>query len=298
MFKKVVIADRLAFYVNTVYNNPAGYNGVVFIIATVFFAYQIYCDFSGYTDIAIGAAQVMGFRLMDNFNRPYFSKSVSEFWRRWNISLSSWFRDYLYIPLGGSRVVQWRWYHNLLVTFLVSGLWHGANWTYIIWGALNGIYIICGIASYGIRKRVVEIFGLNKVPRFHEYLKILFMFSLICFAWIFFRANTTQDAFYIVSHLFVGVGQFLANLAHITSLDQLNNALTPVWIGQPSSKFIIAIAAIIFLEIIHSVQRHETIRHMLAEKPWYIRWAAYYGIIMSILYFGVFNDSPFIYFQF
>ena len=185
-----------------------------------------------------------------------------------------------------------------MVTFLVSGLWHGANWTYIIWGALNGIYIICGIATYGIRKRVVEIFGLNKVPRLHEYLKILFMFALICFAWIFFRANTLWDALYIVNHLFVGVGPLLTSLVHSTSPGQLKNVLTPVWMGQSSSKFIIAIAAIIFLEIIHSIQRHKTIRHMLAEKPWYVRWAAYYGIIMGILYFGVFNDSPFIYFQF
>ena len=134
MFKKVVIADRLAIAVNQVYGNPHDYTGVPLIVATVFFAFQIYCDFSGYSDIAIGAAQVMGFRLMDNFNRPYFSKSIAEFWKRWHISLSTWFRDYLYIPLGGSRTKTWRWQFNLFITFLASGFWHGANWTYIIWG--------------------------------------------------------------------------------------------------------------------------------------------------------------------
>ncbi|WP_040574979.1 MBOAT family O-acyltransferase [Pontibacter sp. BAB1700] len=128
-----MIADNLALMVNQVYNNPTDYEGVTLIIATVFFAFQIYCDFSGYSDIAIGAAQVMGFRLMENFRRPYYSKSISEFWSRWHISLSSWFRDYLYIPLGGNRVVKWRWYYNLFITFLVSGLWHGANWTFVVW---------------------------------------------------------------------------------------------------------------------------------------------------------------------
>jgi len=137
LFMKVVIADRLADYVNPVYNNPYTYEGLTLVIATIFFALQIYCDFAGYSQMAIGAAEVMGFKLMRNFNRPYLSRSISEFWSRWHISLSSWFRDYLYIPLGGNRVAPLRWYYNLFVTFLLSGLWHGANWTFVIWGALN-----------------------------------------------------------------------------------------------------------------------------------------------------------------
>src|SRR5678815_1064118 len=135
-FKKLVIADRLALYVGAVYNNPTHHTGLSFIMATIFFAFQIYCDFSGYSDIAIGAAKVMGFKLMTNFNRPYFARSISEFWKRWHISLSTWFKDYLYISLGGNRVSVPRWYFNLFIVFLVSGLWHGANWTYIIWGCL------------------------------------------------------------------------------------------------------------------------------------------------------------------
>ncbi len=139
-FKKVVIADRLAILVNQVYNNAENYEGAPLLLATYFFAFQIYCDFSGYSDIAIGAAQVMGFKLMDNFNRPYYSKSISEFWKRWHISLSTWFRDYLYIPLGGNRTAKWRWYANLFFTFLISGLWHGANWTFVI-GVLSMVFI-------------------------------------------------------------------------------------------------------------------------------------------------------------
>ena len=145
---KVVIADNLAPVVNIVYNDPTHYVGIPLIIATVLFAFQIYCDFAGYSYIAIGAARVMGITLMENFRQPYFSQSISEFWRRWHISLSTWFRDYLYIPLGGNRVAEWRWYFNLLIVFIVSGLWHGANWTFIIWGALHGLYLICSLYSY------------------------------------------------------------------------------------------------------------------------------------------------------
>ena len=141
-FKKVVIADRLAEYVNLVYNNPADFAGLQNVIATFFFSFQIYCDFSGYSDIAIGSALIMGYRLMTNFRRPYFAASIGEFWHRWHISLSTWFRDYVYISLGGNRVVKWRYYYNLFITFLVSGLWHGAEWTFVIWGAIHGFYTV------------------------------------------------------------------------------------------------------------------------------------------------------------
>ena len=151
LFKKVVIADRLAEHVNQVYNSPDQYFGISIIMATILFAFQIYCDFSGYSDIAIGAARVMGIRLMINFNLPYSSRSISEFWKRWHISLSSWFKDYFYIALGGNRVVKWKWYYNLLLTFLVSGLWHGANWTFLLWGLLHGIYMISAIFKNKIK---------------------------------------------------------------------------------------------------------------------------------------------------
>ncbi|MFI5205707.1 MAG: MBOAT family O-acyltransferase, partial [Candidatus Paceibacterales bacterium] len=189
MFKKVVIADRLALLVNQVYGNPHDFSGPLLIIATFFFAFQIYCDFSGYTDIAIGAAQVMGFRLMDNFNRPYFSKSIAEFWKRWHISLSSWFRDYVYIPLGGNRVSDQRLYFNLSLTFLISGLWHGANRTCFVWGALNGFYIIISLATYNFRRKFVHLITLDRHPIIHKFFKMVLTFTLVCFGWIFFRAK-------------------------------------------------------------------------------------------------------------
>jgi alginate O-acetyltransferase complex protein AlgI len=160
-FKKLVVADRLALYVNDVYSAPAACNGLQLTLATLFFAYQIYCDFSGYSDIAIGTAQILGFRLMENFQTPYNSHSVSEFWRRWHISLSTWFKDYLYLPLGGNRVSSRRHIINLLITFGISGLWHGANWTYVCWGLLNGVYLIAGSLTREWRERLFGAVGLH-----------------------------------------------------------------------------------------------------------------------------------------
>ncbi|HET6224970.1 MAG TPA: MBOAT family O-acyltransferase, partial [Bacteroidia bacterium] len=154
MFKKVVIADRLAEYVNAIYGNPQHYSTLPIIIATLFFSIQIYCDFSGYSDIAIGAAKVMGYDLMENFNRPYLSTTISEFWTRWHISLSTWFKDYVYIPLGGNRTTKIKWYRNLIIVFLLSGLWHGASWNFIIWGALHSFYLVFGLMTIHYRKRI------------------------------------------------------------------------------------------------------------------------------------------------
>ena len=164
----MVIADRLALLVNEVYGNPTEYKGLPLIIATIFFAFQIYCDFSGYSDIAIGAARVLGFRLMTNFDRPYSSQSIAEFWRRWHISLSTWLRDYLYIPLGGNRVPPWRRAFNLFFTFLVSGLWHGAAWTFVVWGALHGIYLVLGLWARDVRQTMIRALGLVLQSPFPE----------------------------------------------------------------------------------------------------------------------------------
>ena len=190
-----------------VYNNPDNYSGFALIVATVFFTFQIYCDFSGYSDIAIGSARVMGFELMENFKRPYFSKSISEFWKRWHISLSTWFRDYLYIPLGGSKVVKWKWYYNLFITFLVSGFWHGANWTFIVWGALHGTYLISSIILSKPKEKILNFLKL-KTLQFHKLYQVGFTFLLATFAWIFFRANTITDAIYVITHLFTDLGDY------------------------------------------------------------------------------------------
>jgi D-alanyl-lipoteichoic acid acyltransferase DltB (MBOAT superfamily) len=281
-FKKIVIADRLALYVNEVYNNPSDHYGVHVLLATYFFAFQIYCDFSGYSDIAIGAAQVMGYNLMDNFNRPYFSKSISEFWKRWHISLSSWFRDYLYISLGGNRVVKWRWYFNLFIVFLLSGLWHGANWTFLVWGALHGFYLIFSIWTKNIRSGITGFFHLNNNSLLQKYFRVFITFHLVLLGWIFFRANSIADAFLLLQNMF------------IISFDQIKTLkLSLGWY-----ELMIAFFTIFFMEFIHLIQRHRHMRTFLDSKPAWMRYAVYYLLIFGILVLGQFKETEFIYFQF
>ncbi len=286
-FKKVVIADRLAVVVNHVYGNPSDFTGLPLIMATVFFAFQIYCDFSGYSDIAIGAAQVMGFTLMKNFNRPYFSKSIAEFWKRWHISLSTWFRDYLYISLGGNRVAKWRWQFNLFLTFLISGLWHGASWTYVVWGGLNGLYLISSQWTEGIRAQAVKITGLDRFPLLHRYVKVAVTFSLITFAWVFFRAKNMHDALYVVTHMFTGIAGGISFSSLIFSL------------GLHKYDLAIASAAICVLIFVHTLQREGSVRSRLNAHPVWVRWPVWYALIMVNILFGYYrNVSSFIYFQF
>lgn len=201
-FKKVVVADLLSTYVNSVYNNAEGATGFGVLIATVLFAFQIYCDFAGYTDIAIGCAEVMGIRLMQNFNRPYIAESIKEFWGRWHISLSTWFRDYLYIPLGGNRCSKLRHQLNVFIVFLVSGLWHGAAWTYVIWGALHGAYQIAGYFTKKPRDKFWAKLGVAKDAKWLRALRRFNTFLLVCFAWIFFRANSFADLKILMIKLF------------------------------------------------------------------------------------------------
>jgi len=300
-FKKMVIADRLAHLANPVFNHPTDYPGPLLLLATVAFGYQIYCDFSGYSDIAIGAARVMGFTLMTNFDRPYFARSVSEFWRRWHISLSTWFRDYLYIPLGGNRVPRWRWYFNLMVTFLVSGLWHGANWTFVIWGGLHGAYLVFSIQTQTARARIAKWIRLDDMPALHAAWQAVTTFSIVCFAWIFFRANTLADAAYIITHLFRGFGT--TSLAMLS--DQLFTTLgtnLQLKILYPHVTgfqiLLIAAAEVVLLEIVEILQRHGTVEGLIGGRPPWLRWAGYYAMAINILLLGVFEQSAFIYFQF
>ncbi|HRU40180.1 MAG TPA: MBOAT family O-acyltransferase, partial [Candidatus Goldiibacteriota bacterium] len=303
-FKKLVIADRVSILVNTVYNNPHEYNGISLMIATVFFAFQIYCDFSGYSDIAIGAAQVMGFKLMDNFNRPYFSKSISEFWKRWHISLSSWFKEYLYITLGGNRVPAPRMYFNLFFTFLVSGLWHGANWTFVIWGALNGFYLIFSILTEKYRLAAEKFLMLSRNPLIYKYYKVGVTFCLTCFAWIFFRSNNINDAIYVITHIFGGTDNL--NVINIFGSRSMNDFLQNLYqfklyierLGLTKWEFVIAVLSIIFMEFVHLIQRHGQIRHMLSEKPLAVRWGVYLAILLAIANLSMGQKTPFIYFQF
>jgi len=279
-FKKVVIADRLAVYVNQVYNNPSEYSGAHIWIATYFFAFQIFCDFSGYSDIAIGAAEVMGYRFMENFRRPYLAQSIGEFWKRWHISLSTWFRDYLYIPLGGNRVNKGRWYFNLFIVFLISGLWHGANWTFVIWGALHGLYLIFAIVSAKVRGQLTTSCGLARFPVVHAYLKRIITFHLVCFAWIFFRANSVGDAFTLAGNLF-----------HFESFSNI-----PLALGDSGMR--IALLTILLMEVFHYTQEKTSITRLVSRQHIAVRWACYYALLLSIIVYGVFEESAFIYFQF
>lgn len=293
LFKKVVIADRLAPFVDTVYDRPQDYHGISLIVATVFFAFQIYCDFSGYSDIALGSAQVMGFRLMKNFDRPYGSVSIAEFWKRWHISLSTWFRDYLYISLGGNRVSRPRWYFNLFFTFLVSGLWHGANWTYVVWGALNGLYLILELVWQPLVRRVSERVRGSIWHGPWRGAQVLWTFGLVCFAWIFFRANSLTDAVYVAGHLFDGVGSLPADLRSVAFL-KLN-----VVLQRDKWEFVVALLALVVLLAVQWVQRRYSVRDLLGRQATWVRWGFYYAVVIAILFFGAFNESQqFIYFQF
>ena len=281
-FKKIVIADRLAMLVNTVYNNPTNYQGIPLIIATVFFAFQIYCDFSSYSDIAIGASNVMGYNLMTNFNRPYFSKSIAEFWRRWHISLGTWFKDYLYIPLGGSRVSKVKRYRNIMIVFLVSGLWHGASWNFVIWGALHGMYQLVGSELKPLRNRIKTLFKINQEGVMYKGYQIIFTFVLVSFAWVFFRSNSLSDSIYIVKNMFV------------LNIPITNETLK---LGLGKIDFLLSFILLGNLLLLDSISKE--IMTLVVKQKKMLRWAFYYFYIMAIFILGKFSAAgEFLYFQF
>jgi alginate O-acetyltransferase complex protein AlgI len=273
MFKKVVIADQLARLVNIVYNDPDNWRGLIVIVATYCFAIQIYCDFSGYTDIAIGAARVMGFDLGINFREPYFAQSIAGFWRRWHISLSTWFRDYLYIPLGGNRISVKRTYLNLMIVFIISGLWHGANWTFVVWGAIHGFYMVLGLWTQDMRNSLSRRFHIVQYPRLLLRINVFLTFHLVVFAWIFFRANTMPDAFTIIRNMFY---------------------LTPAELIVTGFIF----TFLFLLAGIKPLHEHRPISSYLQSKSPQFRWAFYTILVLMIINLGVPDEVPFIYFQF
>jgi D-alanyl-lipoteichoic acid acyltransferase DltB (MBOAT superfamily) len=290
LFKKVIIADRIAVIVDNVYNNPTEHQGLSLITATVFFSFQIFCDFSGYSDMAIGAAKVMGFKLMTNFNRPYHSKSIHEFWSRWHISLSTWFKDYLYISIGGNRVTIPRWYLNLFIVFIISGLWHGANWTFVIWGALHGFYLVFALITKDTRFKITKIIGLDKLPRFNNVLQILITFFLATFAWIFFRAKSVEVAFYIIKNSITGLYKDFSNIIHQLPVN--------LHLGVTKTELFIGIAAIILMETIHIMQSKYNLKEWINSRPIFLRWSIYYAVVLMIIFLGVYENRQFIYFQF
>jgi alginate O-acetyltransferase complex protein AlgI len=284
LFKKVVIADRLSPLVATVFNNPHAYPGIPSIIATFFFAFQIYCDFSGYSDIAIGSAQVMGFTLMRNFNRPYFARTIGEFWGRWHISLSTWFRDYVYIPLGGNRSSPLKNARNVLVTFTVSGLWHGAAWTYAVWGAFHGIGLLCERAARALRWIVdSSIAGMART------------FIFVCIGWVFFRARTISDAGFMLSH---SVPEGMRQLLTLRTADGASRAHL-VWLDHRPREVLLSLLFIGVLLGVDAFQaRVGSVRDVVSRQSPAMRWAMYYALVGATLLFGVFTQTQFIYFQF
>jgi alginate O-acetyltransferase complex protein AlgI len=283
LFKKVVIADRLSFFVNRVYNDPSHHFGFEIILATIFFAIQIYCDFSGYSDIALGSAKVMGFDLMKNFNNPYSSKSISEFWKRWHISLSTWFRDYVYISLGGNRVGKYRMYLNLFITFLISGFWHGANWTFIIWGALHGLYLILATVLKPVKRSFNHILNLDRSKSIQEKIDVIITFSLVCFAWIFFRANSLPDALLLIRNL----GKIELAQLHLNICGE--NYLS--WILGLWMAFILALTE-------YYQNNKGSVQSLIRRQPSPVRWGVYVVFATVIINLGVFDNKEFIYFQF
>jgi len=286
LMKKMIIADTLAVVVNNVYNNCTAYTGIQLAFATFCFAFQIYCDFSGYTDIARGSAKIIGIDLCQNFRCPYAADSIKDFWRRWHISLSSWFKDYLYFPLGGSRVSKGRHIFNVMTVFFVSGIWHGAAFTYIIWGVLHGLYQAVGILSTPLREKFYKL-----VPKNNPVLKgakILGTFCLVCFAWILFRANSLSDAFYIIEKIF----------------SVPNTGIFPLAFGTLglSTKALCAVFVFVVILVIVDVIN---LRYPVAKKVCntvFVKYIVFFLLLTSIIIFGYYGDGfdpqEFVYFQF
>ncbi len=277
LFKKIVIADNLATYVNRVYGSPDLYSGSTLLLATYFFTFQIYCDFSGYSDIAIGSARIFGYDLMQNFRLPYLAASIRDFWRRWHISLSSWFADYLYIPLGGNRVSAGRWAFNIAAVFLLSGLWHGANWTFVVWGGLHACYYLCESLLGKVRRWM----NTPALPAaFSHGLGVLITFHLVVPAWVFFRARTVSDAFLILGRI----------------MTDLSGAL---YRGPSQLETFVCLCLILVLVVAQMLQTKGVwaLGCMASRLPRTIRWAGYIAMLYGLILLGK-GSNEFIYLQF
>jgi D-alanyl-lipoteichoic acid acyltransferase DltB (MBOAT superfamily) len=278
LFKKIVIADTCAGYVNTIFNGYETASGSTLLLGAVLFAFQIYGDFSGYSDIALGISRMMGFSLIRNFSYPYFSRNIAEFWRRWHISLSSWFRDYLYIPLGGSKGRTWLKIRNTFIIFIVSGFWHGANWTFVIWGLLHAIFFLPLLLSQKNRTYLEIVAQDSSLPSLRETASMLSTFALVTFAWIFFRAETPGQAFAIISEIFsksvftIPVVEF--KIIWIVGL--LAMFIVVEWVGR---------------------KNQYALQEFAIRYPRTIRWSFYNLLLFLILLFGG-KEQQFIYFQF
>ena len=281
LFMKAVIADRLAIPVDTVFNNPGGWSGLCVIFATLFFAMQIYCDFAGYSYMALGIARLMGFKLIFNFRQPYFSKNIGEFWTRWHISLSTWFKDYVYIPLGGNRVGQSKMFFNLFIVFSLSGLWHGASWTFVAWGLFHCLLMI---ACHTYKKYIPQIKISNAIAT-------IVTFTFVCLGWIFFRAKNMHDAKQLLGSI------FHFSRKYISILDDGTHGIRAGILGLPVWSFMYCFFLIpIFLYLDYYVGSGKAAT--IKTKSFFIRWCVYNVMIVIIFLFGIFGFREFIYFKF
>lgn len=294
-FQKLVIADRIAILVSDVYDNFTERSGMQILAATILFAFQIYCDFGGYSDIAVGAARVMGFTLTKNFKSPYCAATVSEFWRNWHISLTAWFRDYIYIPLGGSRCGRWQKYRNLMLTFAVSGLWHGAGWNYIVWGILNGFYQVAGDLTRPLRIRLQKWLHIRTDCGSWRLVQRLMTFMLVDFSWLFFRSEDFGHALRMLRHAVINPDLF--SLFSPDTLSGLNITI------MSEKEFVVMLWGLtVLLTVDYLKKRQVDFKGILAHQNIWFRWLVYYGLIFAVLVFGVYGPkyeaSAFIYFQF
>ncbi len=292
-FLKIVLADRIAIFIDMVYGDVSYFNGWYCLLATLLFAVQIYCDFYGYSVIAMGAARILGIRLMENFDTPYFSTSVAEFWRRWHISLTSWFRDYLYIPLGGSRRGKIRKYINVLIVFLVSGLWHGASFTFVVWGAINGIFQIIGEILMPLRLKAAELLHLHRESFIHRTISCIITFVLIDFSWIFFRASTFHDAVTVIRHLLSPGDPAL----------MITNLLARTNPRAYATECLFVVFCLLLLGFADTMKRCGIVlrKKIMAQDSWF-QSLFFVTAVCGILLFGVwgpgYQEAGFIYFQF
>jgi D-alanyl-lipoteichoic acid acyltransferase DltB (MBOAT superfamily) len=289
MFKKVVVADRLAIIVDRIYDTPAKCPGPLLVLGTICFAYQIYCDFSGYSDIAVGCARMMGVRLMINFNRPYHARSIAEFWHRWHISLSTWFRDYVYIPLGGRYVTTSRWYVNLIIVFGLSGLWHGANWTFLIWGLFHAGCYIASRLTKNARERLAQMTGWARLPRMRSTVQALVTFTVVCVGWVFFRAESVAEAATIFANM-PNRWALLLDFGLLTGRSPL--------VMIRSSDLALTTAILTFFILVEWLLRERPMDQVLGAAPFWLRWMTYLALGMAVINLGVTKEIPFVYFQF
>lgn len=292
LFQKMVIADRISIFVDSIYANLYAAGTFETIFAAIGFSIQIYCDFAAYSTIAIGAAKVMGFELMENFNTPYFATSIKDFWRRWHISLSSWFRDYLYIPLGGNRKGKIRKYFNLLLTFFVSGLWHGAAWTYVVWGVLHGLLQIISEVISPLKEKIYDFFKIDRKTFSFKLGQILVTFSITTLAWVFFRAETLSEAIEFFERMFTRFNPWVLFDESIYNwgLDRMETDI-----------LFVALIIMFLIEVLKYVKNIGFSDFMVKQIFWF-RWIVIIGMIVGILVYGQyginFDSNQFIYFQF